>query len=167
MAFKLATKLSSDSTLSHLVDIAAQNKVVGLNYAGEVSPRCAFNYASANKSVIVDVRTAAEWQFVGIPDLSSTLGRLLTLSWKLYPSFDLNPGFIDSLIAETSLTKDTPLFFMCRSGGRSLDAALAVTEEGYNYCFNITGGFEGDVDAKGHRNTGNGWKYENLPWVQG
>ena len=71
------------------------------------------------------------------------------------------------LLAETSITKHTPMFFLCRSGGRSLDAAIAVAAEGYNYCFNITGGFEGDIDEKSQRATIHGWKYANLPWVQG
>ncbi len=167
MAFKLATKLHSDSSLCLLAERAAQNKMAGLDYAGEVSPREAFDYVSVNPSVIVDVRTTPEWQFVGTPDLSNTPSQLLTLSWKLYPSFVLNPKFIGDLIAETSIHIDTPLFFLCRSGGRSLDAALAVTAEGYHYCFNITAGFEGEADATSHRSTKQGWKHDNLPWVQG
>ena len=138
-----------------------------MNYAGEISPKEAFEYASVNPSVIVDVRTTPEWQFVGIPDLSNTPSQLLTLSWKLYPSFALNPKFTGDLIAEPSINIDTPLFFLCRSGGRSLDAALAMTAEGYHYCFNITDGFEGEADGAGHRSTKQGWKNANLPWTQG
>lgn len=167
MALNNTAKLSCDDALQLLVNKAAQHRTSNLAYAGEVSPREAYDYISSNYAVIVDVRTAPEWQFVGVPDLSNTVSQLLNLSWKLYPSFAYNPKFICNLTAETSIYHDTPLFFLCRSGGRSLDAAVAASAEGYNYCFNITGGFEGDVGIKGQRSTTQGWKYDNLPWVQG
>lgn len=167
MASSSTAKLSCDDSLQLLINKAAQNKIANLDYAGEVSPQEAFDYARSNHAVIVDVRTAPEWQFVGIPDLSNTPSQLLNLSWKLYPSFAYNPKFICNLTSETSISQNTPLFFLCRSGSRSLDAAVAVSAEGYNYCFNITDGFEGDVGIKGQRSTSQGWKYDNLPWVQG
>ncbi len=160
-------KPSCDNDLQALSGKAAQNRISDLEYAGEVSPRDAFYYIKENHAVIVDVRTAPEWQFVGVPDLSDTKGNLLNLSWKIYPTFAYNPKFISDLTADPSVTQDTPLFFLCRSGGRSLDAAVALTAAGYHYCFNITGGFEGDVDVNGHRSMANGWKCDNLPWVQG
>jgi rhodanese-related sulfurtransferase len=167
MAFNSTAKLSCEGALQTLINKASQQRVANLDYAGEVSPWEAFDYASSNHAVIVDVRTAPEWQFVGVPDLSNTPSQLLNLSWKLYPSFAYNPKFICDLTAETSIHQDTPLFFLCRSGSRSLDAAVAVSAEGYNYCFNIRGGFEGDVGVKGQRGTMQGWRYDNLPWVQG
>lgn len=165
-ASKLSSGVSSDNILLRLVQNAALGRISGLDYAGELSPSESFAYISENPSVVVDVRTTPEWQFVGVPDLSSTPSRLLTLSWKLYPSFIDNPKFIADLLAETSITVDTPLFFICRSGGRSLDAAVATTAEGYHYCFNITGGFEGELDKDGHRAMASGWKHSNLPWRQ-
>jgi len=167
MAFRLATKLSADNALCQMVDKAAQRKHPGSKYAGEISPQEVYDYAKLNRSVIVDVRTAAEWQFVGLPDLKNTPSQLVTISWKLYPSFAINPKFIGDLMAEPSIRKDTPLFFICRSGGRSQDAAIAMANEGYQYCFNITGGFEGEADTMNHRSTKQGWKHDNLPWVQG
>jgi len=162
-----AAELSCDNALQILAEKASQQKNGDFDYAGEVSSTDAFNYVRDNYSVIVDVRTAPEWQFIGVPDLSNTSSQLLNLSWKLYPSFTYNPKFISDLTAENSISQDTPLFFICRSGGRSLDAAIAVSAVGYNYCFNITGGFEGAIDANGHRGTVHGWKYDNLPWIQG
>jgi len=167
MASVGTAKLLANDDLGRLVVHAAENRISNLNYAGEVSPSGAFGYLSNNSGVLVDVRTAPEWQFIGTPNLSDTPSRLLLLSWKLYPSFIENPRFIGDLIAETSIDVDTPLFFICRSGGRSLDAAIAATAEGYKYCFNITGGFEGEIDKNGHRGMVHGWKYEQLPWVQG
>lgn len=159
MAFKADSKLSSGDIWARLVDMAMQNKIAGLDYAGEISPREAFDYACENLSFVIDVRTSPEWQSVGVPDLSKTVSSLIALSWKLYPSFVLNSEFIGDLLANKSISKDTPLFFLCRSGGRSLDAAVAVATKGYKYCFNVTGGFEGNSEQRG-------WKNDNLPWVQ-
>jgi rhodanese-related sulfurtransferase len=57
--------------------------------------------------------------------------------------------------------------FICRSGGRSHQAANAATQAGYPDCYNVLQGFEGDKDAAGHRNTLGGWRAAGLPWVQG
>lgn len=153
-----------NSALSTL--LAEAQKTGGLNYSGDISPQDAYRFASQNHAVIVDVRTIPEWQFVGVPNLADTPSKLLTLSWKIYPSFAQNPQFIDLLTADAAVTTDTPLFFICRSGGRSLDAAVACTQAGYRYCFNIAGGFEGEPDMSGHRGVSQGWKAANLPWGQ-
>ena len=70
-----------------------------------------------------------------------------------------------SMIA-AGLTPDQPIFFLCRSGVRSLAAAKTLTALGYKHCYNITGGFEGDVDANKHRGMLAGWKFAGLPWTQ-
>ncbi|MEK6745613.1 MAG: rhodanese-like domain-containing protein [Pseudomonadota bacterium] len=166
MVFESA-KLQPESPFCALVDKAGQGKISGLSYAGEVSPEEAFDYISVNPSILVDVRTVPEWQFTGMPNLAGTPSKLLTVSWKIYPSFAQNPKFIEELTSDSSVHIDTPLFFICRSGGRSLDAAVAMTKVGHRYCFNVTGGFEGDADEIGHRSKKSGWKYNNLPWMQG
>ena len=63
------------------------------------------------------------------------------------------------------------LFFICRSGSRSLAAARLVAArtlgEGRPVeCVNVAEGFEGDLDGEGHRGTVNGWKVAGLPWRQ-
>ena len=45
--------------------------------------------------------------------------------------------------------------------------AAALTEAGFENCYNVAEGFEGDKDASGHRGTVGGWKHAGLPWVQG
>lgn len=135
-------------------------------YAGDISPRDAYEYMRDHASLLVDVRTAAEWQFVGMPEMVGTKARLVTLSWKLYPTFAPNTEFAGMLAAE-SADRNMPIFFICRSGGRSLDAAAAMTAQGYRYCFNILGGFEGEPDEQGHRGIRDGWKAAKLPWKQG
>lgn len=156
----------AESPLAALLAQAADHKVSGSPYAGDVSPSQAYNYLLKQNGALVDVRTTPEWQFVGTPDLMEACGKFIALSWKLYPAFSINSDFASSLAKESGIAKDTPLFFMCRSGGRSLDAAQAMTAEGYRYCFNIAGGFEGDPDADGHRGANEGWKAAKLPWRQ-
>jgi len=124
--------------------------------AGEVMPREAFEHLSEHSAVLVDVRTPQEWQ-LGQPDLSKTPSRMLSISWRTAQDYALNPQFAGTLAGLQKINKDTPLFFMCKSGGRSLEAALAMTAAGYRYCFNIRGGFEGKPDMPG-------WKTNQLPW---
>ncbi|MEZ5691304.1 MAG: rhodanese-like domain-containing protein [Rickettsiales bacterium] len=154
-----------DSPLSDILQKAVIS--ASCEYAGDISPLDVYNYAKHHKSIIIDVRTKPEWQFVGIPDLSGTKSRLLTVSWKNYPDFSLNTNFVEELLSSDDIAKDMALFFICRSGGRSMDAAIALSKEGFNYCFNIDGGFEGDPDENRHRSTKDGWKYYSLPWIQG
>ncbi len=64
-------------------------------------------------------------------------------------------------------TPEKPLFFMCRSGGRSLDAMNAMMARGYMDCHNIADGFEGDPDGQSQRGRSSGWKASSLAWKQG
>lgn len=138
----------------------------GLRYAGDIAPQDAWNMLSADPAAqLVDVRTQPEWTFAGLPELSALGRKPLTISWKHYPSFELNQRFIAEL-SRLAPDKSAPLFFLCKTGGRSLDAALAATAAGYTACYNIAGGFEGDANAERQRGRVNGWKAANLPWEQ-
>ena len=109
---------------------------------------------------LVDVRTQAEWEYVGrIPDS-------VLVEWNSYPSGQRNPEFLEELQAKVAKT-EAPVMFLCRSGARSHQAAIAATRAGYPNSYNILEGFEGDKDARGHRNTVGGWRVAGLPWVQG
>ena len=44
--------------------------------------------------------------------------------------------------------------------------AKAMTAAGFSHAYNISGGFEGDVDQERHRGNRNGWKASGLPWRQ-
>lgn len=136
-------------------------------YAGDVTPEEAwkvlFDDAAAS---LVDVRTPAEWAFVGVPDLRTLGKEPVFVPWQLYPTMELNRGFAE-LIDSAGLRRDAPVFFLCRSGARSRSAAIAMTGQGYAACYNIAGGFEGDKDPKNHRGTVSGWKVAGLPWAQG
>lgn len=141
-----------------------------MTYAGNMSAREAWEFLKSDpKAQLVDVRTAAEWSFVGVPDLSQLGRALVRVEWQVYPSMERNPKF-EAAVAERlkagGATEATPIFFLCRSGARSAAAAAAMTAAGFNKCFNVAAGFEGDLDAQKHRGRANGWKVDGLPWVQ-
>lgn len=119
------------------------------------------------KARLVDVRTTAEWRFVGVPDTSSTGREPLLIEWVNFPDGARNFGFVEQLKeAGIEPGSDTPLIFLCRSGQRSIGAAVAATEADMGPAYNILDGFEGAVDEHGHRGA-QGWRAAGLPWRQG
>ena len=140
------------------------------DYAGDIECLAAWALLEADpRAQLVDVRTSAEWTFVGLPDLSSLGRRVLTVEWQSYPSMAHNAHFSSQtaeLLAGEDADRDTPVLLLCRSGGRSRAAAIALTKAGFKKAYNIAGGFEGDLDARHHRATRNGWKISGLPWRQ-
>src|SRR6185503_7421793 len=87
------------------------------------------------KAQLVDVRTIAEWNFVGVPDLAALGRSAVTVEWSAYPSMARNEQFETQLAAKLKAQgagADTPIVFLCRSGARSLAAAKAMTAYGYN-----------------------------------
>ncbi|MEL6574829.1 MAG: rhodanese-like domain-containing protein [Pseudomonadota bacterium] len=147
----------------------------------EMGPAEAWEMLASNPSArMVDVRTKAEWSFVGVPDLSPAGKRVWTVEWVGFPSMAPNPRFLQELTelasADPELGGSMPetLLFICRSGARSMMAARTVAAEGEAtgigapaHCINVAEGFEGDLDSDGHRGNKNGWKVAGLPWRQG
>ena len=121
-------------------------------------------------SVLIDVRTRAEWAFVGLPDLEGIGKRVLTVEWQTFPDSRIDPAFVgrlSELLDANGVSKDSELFFICRSGGRSRLAAEAMVGAGFTRCHNVAEGFEGPLDSTRHRGSAAGWKAAGLPWVQG
>lgn len=136
-------------------------------YAGDVMPSEAWKILESDEdAALVDVRTLAEWTFVGVPDLSELGKQLVTIEWQTYPSMEANANFTTQL-AEAGVPKDAPVMFLCRSGQRSRAAAIAATQAGFETCYNVSEGFEGGMDDAHHRGTVGGWKVAGLPWGQG
>jgi rhodanese-related sulfurtransferase len=136
-------------------------------YAGDVSPTQAWKLLTDDAAaMLIDVRTPAEWNYVGVPDLSSVGKQPLLLPWVFFPSMERNEQFVAQL-ENAGLERDAPLLFICRSGARSRAAAIAMTARGFKKCYNVATGFEGDQDEARHRGTVSGWKVEGLPWLQG
>lgn len=139
-------------------------------YAGDVTSREAFDaLAEQTDAVLVDVRTQAEWSFVGVPDLRPLGKEAVLVEWQSFPSSGPNPEFanaVSSHVSKKGLDLDAPIYFLCRSGARSQAAATVLTQAGHTKCFNISDGFEGPLDADRHRGTQSGWKAAGLPWIQ-
>lgn len=136
-------------------------------YAGDVTPTQTWEMMDANpQAALLDVRTPAEWTYVGLPDLTALSRQPLLVPWLMFPDMKRNPNFLRQ-VAETGIDPTQDILILCRSGQRSKAAAIELTAAGCDRCFNIAFGFEGDKDPSGHRGTVNGWKVESLPWVQG
>ncbi len=117
------------------------------------------------KAQLVDVRTDAEWNFVGLPDLAQVGKQAVLIPWQVYPTMQLNAGFVDQL-KQAGFTPDHHIYFLCRSGQRSAAAAQAAQDAGFPNAYNVADGFEGAVDQLGHRGVAAGWKADGLPWRQ-
>ena len=137
---------------------AAQAK---LAYFGAVTPAEAAALLQASPEArLIDVRTEAEWDYVGhIPDTTH-------IEWNTYPTGERNPRFLQEL-TQAVPDRDAPVLFLCRSGQRSDAAARTAQMAGFKRAMNILEGFEGQKDAEGHRNTMGGWRKSGLPWEQG
>ena len=148
--------MTLDEILRRAAERARQMK---LPYAGALTPAEAHEvWRQAPGAALIDVRTRAEWDFVGrIPGAVEI--ELLT-----YPGNRANPEFAAEL--ENRVDKNAPALFICRSGGRSHNAAAVAAQAGYGAAYNVLEGFEGDRDPHGHRNTVGGWRAAGLPWTQ-
>jgi rhodanese-related sulfurtransferase len=125
-----------------------------LGYAGDITAKEAYSLLERNENaLLVDVRTKAEWSYVGVPDLSGLDKRAALIEWQEFPTMQVNANFarqVDQLLKESDAPPDAPVLFLCRSGVRSRAAAVAMTAAGRTRCFNIAGGFEGSLDDKRH-----------------
>lgn len=140
-------------------------------HVGEVDPGTAWRILSEEESArLIDVRTSAEWGFVGVPELAELGLTTIFVEWSSFPGMSANPSFAAE-VEEAVGEKPGKLLFICRSGARSLRAAYAVAghyaRKGTEViCLNVAEGFEGDLDASGHRGGHNGWKARGLAWRQ-
>ncbi len=142
-----------------LEEAATRAKQMRLPYGGALTPAEAHEvWRNAPGATLVDVRTRAEWDYVGrIPGA-------IEIEILSYPGNRPNPAFLSEL--EAKVDKSAPVLFICRSGGRSHNAAMLAVQAGYHAAYNVLEGFEGDRDPQGHRNTVGGWRAAGLPWTQ-
>ena len=129
------------------------------------SIECFNKLSEISNSYLIDIRTKPEWEFIGVPDLSSLNKKTIFISWHMYPEMKINSLF-ENQITESNIKKNDKLFLICRSGNRSSDAAEFLTSCGFTNCFNVKDGFEGEIGPNHQRSTINGWKYYKLPWKQ-
>lgn len=126
--------------------------------------------AAEPSAQLIDVRTQAEWAFVGVPDLTAIGKQVLMVEWMRFPDNQRNPSFADQIalaLDAVGADQDADLYFICRSGVRSLAAAQAMVTVGYRACHNVASGFEGPSNNDRRRGLLAGWKVVGLPWLQG
>jgi rhodanese-related sulfurtransferase len=114
-------------------------------------------------AVLVDVRTMAEWAYVGLPDLTGLGKTVVMIEWADM-SGRQNDDFIQSLMAQIQF--DQTVLFICRSGVRSQAAMLMAAEAGYKDVINVADGFEGPLNEMRQRKTVSGWCANGLAWIQ-
>ena len=133
-----------------------------MSYAGDLTPQDAWAKLEEG-AILVDVRTEGEWAHIGIPETASANEQRndpLFISWT-FPGGIPNPGFVEQLKQQAPEDTGVELLFLCRSGQRSIAAAIAATQAGFT-AYNVLEGFEGEPDRYGER-TVNGWKNRGLP----
>lgn len=137
-----------------------------MTYAGDVTPAEAWQALIDDpRAVLVDVRTRPEWIYVGLPDLRPAGKEVVQIEWQTFPTGSVNGAFLDEL-ERAGVERDQTIFFICRSGVRSIAAAEAATRAGWLTSHNVLEGFEGPPGPDDRR-TVSGWKVAGLPWVQG
>ena len=125
-----------------------------------LTPQQAWDLMQQNTdAVLVDVRTKVEHAFVGHPIDA------VHIAWKEAPDWQVNAQFVND-VKKRVPDRNAPVLLLCRSGQRSLDAAKALEEAGYQRLVNIIDGFEGSLDSLNHRGNLGGWRFNGLPWVQ-
>jgi rhodanese-related sulfurtransferase len=124
-----------------------------------LTPKQAYEFLQANsEGILVDVRSEIEHLFVGHPK-----GAIL-IPWVDGADWDINPNFVAQVKKAASLNRPVVLF--CRSGQRSVDAGLALEKAGVENIYNVLNGFEGDLNQNHQRSAVNGWRFDELPWLQ-
>jgi len=144
--------------LTDLLQLAQERgRELGLPYAGALTPQEAHAvWRLAPGAKLVDVRTRAEWDWVGrIPGA-------IEIEWMSYPDNRPNSHFLSQL--KQQVDREALLMFICRSGARSHNAAALAGEALRNDCYNVLEGFEGDKDANDQRGQLGGWRHAGLPW---
>lgn len=135
-----------------------------MSYAGDLTPNEAWELLQNDETaVLVDVRTQAEWAFVGVPDTTDLGKRPLFAEWSSLGSGPNPAAFVQAVTDQVD--PGAPIVLLCRSGHRSAAAAAALTAAGYGPAYNVVDGFEGEVDGEGHRGS-TGWRADGLPWRQ-
>ncbi|MEE9332440.1 MAG: rhodanese-like domain-containing protein [Methylophilaceae bacterium] len=132
-------------------------KESGLSYAGTLTPQEVYDVLQKTQhAILVDVRSNAELALVG------TVPKTVHIEWAFYPGMVANADFPSHL--ERQVDKESLVVFMCRTGGRSHNAATLAAQLGFAEAYNMLEGFEGEANAERQRTLINGWRHAGLPW---
>lgn len=134
-----------------------------------ISPEEAWDLVQKNpRALLIDVRSNMEYLFVGHPTGA------IHVPWIDEPEWNINPHFVQQIrqlllggvCGADSGANCVPIILVCRSGKRSLEAGKLLVNNGFGEIYNITEGFEGDLDVHHHRSSVGGWRFRGLPWEQ-
>ena len=137
----------------------------------DMSPEDAWSQLSENKNAaLVDCRTSREWDAIGVPDLSRIDRAMYLVEWRQAPDMAVNSAFAQQMDDATGGDYPECLFFICRSGARSKEAATFMQEilssKSVNCsCVNVAEGFEGTQTPEIIAARTSGWRNKNLPWA--
>ena len=136
-----------------------------MSYKRNLLPKMAVEKLQNNpQALFVDVRSKAEYKYVGFPENS------ILIPWIDDPDWEPNPvAFSDSVMQELDGRENllnTEIILICRSGYRSNEALKCLENKGFTQVSHIASGFEGDLDENDHRGNLNGWRHDGMPWSQ-
>jgi rhodanese-related sulfurtransferase len=120
--------------------------------------------ANPGNTFILDVRTRAEYEFVGHPDVPGGAANIPLIFYSASPGepWKRNNNFVSDVLKRYE--KSLAIIIICRSGPRAKAAARLLTEAGFGSVYYMTDSFEGPKDENGHRTIG-GWKTNGLPYT--
>ena len=138
------------------------------NQPKSLTPQQAWQMLQENpKAILVDVRSNMEFLFVGHPSSA------VHIPWIDEPDWTINPHFVTDIrklilggVSDHHDEANVPIILICRSGKRSLEAGEQLIKNGFSDVFNVSEGFEGELDGQHHRSSLGGWRHANLPWEQ-
>jgi len=136
-----------------------------MSYKRNLLPKMAVERLQSNsQALFVDVRSKAEYKYVGFPENS------ILIPWIDDPDWEPNPeAFSDAVMQELDGREnlsDTEIILICRSGFRSNEALKCLENKGFTQVSHVASGFEGDLDENDHRGNLNGWRHDGMPWSQ-
>ena len=136
-----------------------------MSYKRNLLPKMAVERLQKNlQALFVDVRTKAEYKYVGFPENS------ILIPWIDDPAWESNPeAFSDLVMQELDGRENilnTEIILICRSGFRSNEALKCLENKGFTQVSHVASGFEGDLDENDHRGNLNGWRHDGMPWSQ-
>ena len=136
-----------------------------MSYKRNLLPKMAVERLQNNpQTLFVDVRSKAEFKYVGYPENS------ILIPWIDDPDWEPNPeAFSDAVMQELDGREnlsDIEIILICRSGFRSNEALKCLENKGFTQVSHVASGFEGDLDENDHRGNLNGWRHDGMPWSQ-
>jgi rhodanese-related sulfurtransferase len=137
--------------------VPAPKQTVSKNYLTS-KEAATMKQAMGAKALMIDVRTPAEIEYVGLADPVDANVPYMMDDYGVWDDkksrFMMSPnsGFlskVSDIEAKAGLDKNSTIIVMCRSGDRSSGAANLLTQAGYTQVYSVVDGFEGDMTTKG------------------